>query len=568
MEIAADISYPTIRALERVLKWLWNRIYDGVELSHVDRLHDVAEDKEVVYVPCHRSHFDYLLLGYIVYEQGLHTPHIAAGINLNLPVVGPILRRGGAFFLRRTFKGNRLYAAVFDAYLNEILVRGHSIEYFVEGGRSRTGRLLSPKGGMLAMTVNSYIRQPQRPVVFVPVYFGYERLIEGSAFISELGGAKKEKESLFGLIKSIRALRENFGKVYVNFAEPIELDPMLDQMQQDWRKQEYKDGERPDWLPEVVDQLGKTIMTGINAAAAVTPISLLAYVLLATPKQKIGEAELRRQLQITLDLLKGFHYSDLVTLPDTTPEDIIAHGESLGVITRTNHAMGDILHMSEKTAVLMTYFRNNIMHLLAVPASVACCFIQGRELEYTELQRLIRLIYPFMRKELHLLWRGDEIDKVTLAAIDALQQIGILEKAEDGDIAKRPRAGSDEAYQLMMLGQTMVPMLQRFYLAIAVLVQNGSGKLTRARLEKLCEQSAERLSMIYGLHSPDFFNKSLFQDYIRKLQTAKVVRKNADGNLEFDDTLTSIGADARLVLGEEIRHSILSLTAGSAGEQL
>ena len=567
MEIAADISYPTIRALERVLKWLWNRIYDGVELSHVDRLHDVAEDKEVVYVPCHRSHFDYLLLGYIVYEQGLHTPHIAAGINLNLPIVGPILRRGGAFFLRRTFKGNRLYAAVFDAYLNEILVRGHSIEYFVEGGRSRTGRLLAPKGGMLAMTVNSYVRQPERPVVFVPVYFGYERLIEGSAFISELGGAKKEKESLFGLIKSIRALRENFGKVYVNFAEPIELDPMLDQMQQDWREQEYIDGERPDWLPSVVDRLGKTIMTGINAAAAVTPISLLAYVLLATPKQKIGETELKSQLQVTMDLLKGFHYSDLVTLPDTTPEEIIAHGEHLGAITRTNHAMGDVLHMSEKTAVLMTYFRNNIMHLLAVPASVACCFIQGRELEYKELQRLIRLIYPFMRKELHLLWRSDDVDDVTLAAIAALQQAGILENAEDGDVAKRPRAGSDRAYQLMMLGQTMVPMLQRFYLAIAVLVKNGSGTLTRARLEQLCEQSAERLSMIYGLHSPDFFNKALFQDYIRKLQDAKVIRKNADGNLEFDDTLTSIGADARLVLGEEIRHSILSLTEAGAGQQ-
>ena len=143
----------------------------------MELLHDVANDKEVIYVPCHRSHFDYLLLGYIVYEEGLHLPHIAAGINLNMPIVGPILRRGGAFFLRRSFRGNRLYAAVFDAYLHEILVRGHSIEYFVEGGRSRTGRLLAPKAGMLAMTVNSYIKDPKRPVVFVPIYFGYEKLI-------------------------------------------------------------------------------------------------------------------------------------------------------------------------------------------------------------------------------------------------------------------------------------------------------------------------------------------------------------------------------------------------------
>jgi len=561
MEIAADISYPTIRILERLLKFMWHRIYDGIELNHIDRLHEVAKDKEVIYVPCHRSHFDYLLLGYVLYEEGLHAAHIAAGINLNIPLVGPVLRRGGAFFLRRSFRGNRLYAAVFDAYLNEILVRGHSIEYFVEGGRSRTGRLLTPKGGMLAMTVNSYIRQPKRPVVFVPVYFGYERLIEGSSFIDELGGAEKKKESLFGFIRSISALRENFGKVYVNFAEPVDIDPILDQLHEDWREETYVDGERPDWLPDVVDRLGKVIMSRINTAAAVTPISLLAYVLLATPKQKIGEEELRRQLDITMALMRRFHYARQVTMPDMTADEIIAHGEAMKVITRSQHEIGDVIHMSEKTAVLMTYFRNNIMHLLAVPAAVASCFIQGRELPFSELQRLVRLIYPFMRKELHLKWLIEDIDGVTRRAIDALTDLEILTQSTELEIARRPRTGSAKAFQLLMLGQTMVPMLQRFYLAIAVLVTNGSGTLNRERLERLCAQAAERLSMIYGLHSPDFFNRGLFHDFLVKLQELDVVRKNADGLLEFDDTLTSIGADARLVLGEEIRHSILSLTA-------
>jgi len=125
----------------------------------------------------------------------------------------------------------------------------------------------------------------------------------------------------------------------------------------------------------------------------------------------------------------------------------------------------------------------------------------------------------------------------------------------------RPPAGSEKAFQLLMLGQSMVPMLQRFYLVIAILVRNGSGVLSRHRLESMCQQSAERLSMIYGLHSPDFFNKTLFHDFIRTLQDLDVLRRNADGNIEFDDDLTNIGADARLVLGEEIRHSILSLTA-------
>ena len=141
-----------------------------------------------------------------------------------------------------------------------------------------------------------------------------------------------------------------------------------------------------------------------------TPISLLAYVLLSTPKQKVGLEELRSQLALSKKLLERFRYSDSVTVPDWSPDEIIAHGEKLDVISRTSHPMGDVIHMAEHTAVLMTYFRNNILHLLAVPASVASCFIQGRRLAHTELQRLIRLIYPFMRRELALQWGDDEVD--------------------------------------------------------------------------------------------------------------------------------------------------------------
>jgi glycerol-3-phosphate O-acyltransferase len=560
LEIAADVSHPTIRIFARFLKWLWTHIYDGIELNHAERLHEVAKDREVVYVPCHRSHFDYLLLSYIVYEQRLHLPHVAAGINLNMPVIGGILRRGGAFYLRRSFKGNRVYAAVFDAYLHQILVRGYSIEYFVEGGRSRTGRLLAPKAGMLAMTVNSYVKDPKRPVVFVPIYFGYEKLIEGDSFIGEMSGATKKKESVFGLLRSIKSLRENFGKVYVNIGKPIDLELILDQQQPDWRESAPDNGDRPAWLGDVVDELGHEIMGGINSAAAVTPISLLAYVLLATPKQKIGANELRSQLQLSIDLLQRFRYSESVTIPDWSPDEIIAHGEKLDVISRSSHPMGDVIHMTEHTAVLMTYFRNNILHLLAVPASVACCFIQGRQLEHAELQRLVRLIYPFMRRELYLKWDDADVDDITTEAINALTDQGLLTHGKNKKMLVRPPAGSAKAYQLLMLGQAMVPMLQRFYLVVAILVHNGSGTLSRARLERMCQISAERLSMIYGLHSPDFFNKSLFHDFIRQLQGQDVLRRNADGNLEFDESIVGIGADARLVLGEEIRHSILSLT--------
>ena len=106
----------------------------------------------------------------------------------NLPVIGSLLRKGGAFFARRSFRGNALYSAVFREYMAQLVADGYSIEYFIEGGRSRTGRLLPPKGGSLAMTVRAYLRQPARPVLFQPVYIGYEKIMEGRSYLDELSG--------------------------------------------------------------------------------------------------------------------------------------------------------------------------------------------------------------------------------------------------------------------------------------------------------------------------------------------------------------------------------------------
>ena len=178
-EIAANYSHVFIAIMARMLTWFWTRLYDGVELHHFDQLQKLADGNEIVYVPCHRSHIDYMLLSYAIYYKGYAVPHVAAGVNLNMPVLGRFIRKGGGFYIRRSFKGNTLYTMVFMKYLGLMMARGHSIEFFIEGGRSRTGRLLQPKTGMLSMTLRSYLRDPRRPVVFLPVYFGYERARRG-----------------------------------------------------------------------------------------------------------------------------------------------------------------------------------------------------------------------------------------------------------------------------------------------------------------------------------------------------------------------------------------------------
>ena len=148
--------------------------------------------------------------------------------------MGPLLRRGGAFYLRRSFKGEPLYAAVFREYLHAMLAKGFPIAYFIEGGRSRSGRTLAPKGGLLGMTVESYMREHPRPLLLVPVYFSYEKVLEGRTLVAELEGQPKEGESLRLAPRVARELRRDYGNVHVNFGTPLSIDQFLDREAPDW----------------------------------------------------------------------------------------------------------------------------------------------------------------------------------------------------------------------------------------------------------------------------------------------------------------------------------------------
>jgi glycerol-3-phosphate O-acyltransferase len=564
-EIAANYSHAFVRFLERLLTWLWNRLYDGVAVGHLETLERVVQGNEVVYVPCHRSHMDYLLLSYVIYVNGYPVPHIAAGINLNLPIVGRLLRMGGAFFIRRKFRGNGLYTVVFMKYLAAIMERGHSIEYFIEGGRSRTGRLLQPKTGMLSMTVRSFLRDPARPVVFLPVYFGYERIVEGAAYVSELSGKPKEKESVRGLVRALRKLRERFGRVHVNLGEPIALEDVLDRHDGEWRARAFDEEARAPWIAAAVDDLAGRIMRNINAAAAVTPINLLAIILLAMPRQALPEADLERQIDLYRGLLRGFPYSDRITLTELSGAGIIAYGETMRMLQRQQHSLGDIVRMSDESAVLATYFRNNVLHLFAMPSLLACVFSSNAEVGHDDIQRLAWRIYPYIAAELFLAWSEDELPAVVEGVLECLQYHGLIHRDATRTLWRRPPPSSREAMQLSVLAQATIQTIERYYMVIAQLVAAGSGEITQSVLEERCQLNAQRIAMLYGLNSPEFFDRTLFENFIDLLRRREVIRSSAAGKLEFDDVLMHVAADAQFVLSEEIRHSVMRFAQDSTG---
>lgn len=566
-EIAADYSHPVVRSASFLLTTVWNRIYRGVLVHHLDRLKAVAPGNEIIYVPCHRSHMDYLLLSYLLYVRGIVPPHIAAGINLNLPVIGTILRKGGAFFIRRSFRGNALYSAVFTEYVAQLVSGGYSIEYFIEGGRSRTGRLLAPKGGMLAMTLRAYLRQPSRPVLFQPVYIGYEKLMEGNSYLDELSGKAKQKESVWQLLRSIpRVLRSNYGQVVVNFGEPIPLTDMLARHAPDWDGRSIGEDEKPGWLSNTVEGIAQRIQENINRAADVNPVNLLALALLSTPKHAMGESDLLAQIALSKKLLAEVPYSELVTVTPHPPAEIVAHGEEIGILNRVAHPLGDVLSVDGDTAVLLSYFRNNVVHLFTASAWIACCFLHNRRMSHDNLLRLGRTLYPFLQGELFLPWEADDFAARIARTLEVFEREGLLQRVgdDDGGIYQRSAGQTDEVFRLRALGHPLQQAFERYYIAISVLAKNGPGTLGAGELESLCQLAAQRLSLLYAPAAPEFFDKSLFRGFIQKLRELELVKLDGNSKLTFDQRLDNWARDAKVILGRELRHTIEKVSPEAA----
>ena len=441
----------------------------------------------------------------------------------------------------------------------QLVAGGYSIEYFIEGGRSRTGRLLQPKGGMVSMTVRAYLRQPTRPVLFQPVYIGYEKLMEGTSYLDELTGKPKQKESIWQLLWGIpKVLRQNYGQVVVNFGEAIPLQRLLAEHASDWDGRPLSDDERPEWLSRMVDATAERIQVHINRAADVNPINFIALALLSTPKHAMSESDLLAQIALSKTTLTDVPYSDLVTVTPHTPAEIVAHGEEIGVLQRISHPLGDVLRVDDETAVLLSYFRNNVVHLFTASGWIASCFHNNRRMSGNTLLRLGRSLYPFLQAELFLPWDADGFVERLELTIQVFVREGLLERVgeDEGGIYQRNSGQTDEVFRLRALGHPLQQAFERYYIAISVLAKNGPGTLGAAELENLCQQAAQRLSLLYAPAAPEFFDRSLFRGFIQKLRELDLVKLDQNSKLVFDQRLDVWARDAKVILGRELRHTI------------
>lgn len=559
-EIASDYSASAVHFADKALTRLWTQLYDGVEVHNFSTVRELVNDYEVIYTPCHRSHIDYLLLSYVIYKRGLMVPYIAAGDNLNMPFVGQLLRGGGAFFIRRSFRGNALYTSVFKEYLFSILSRNTPLEYFIEGGRSRTGRLLPPKTGMLAMTVHSHLRGRAKPIVFIPTYVGYERLMEGATYVGEMNGKAKESESIWGIIQTLKKIERIFGKVHVNFGEPVFLDDLLKEHGADQIKIEHNDDPVPQEVSNAVNSSANAILENINRAVVINPVSLLSLILLATPKHTLDEEICVKQLDTYRNLLTAIPYDGRTQVTPLSGKEIIAYGLKLKLIKRVPHVLGDIIAIADNQAILLTYFRNNILHAFVLPSLIAALVEHNGRISKADLLNVIRTLYPFLKAELFLKWKDAEINAQVTEYIDALAQANLI-FIDDEDFIFCPAPNSEDHNQLAVLAAPVRQSLERYYMTLALISQRGSGNISIRQVEELSHLVGQRLSVLYEFNSPEFFDKALFQSFVKVLTEQGYIKTNEDHAIVYGEQFSNVAQYANLVLDDVTLQMLQHITS-------
>jgi len=421
-EISSNFSYRLLRIFRAILSKVWNGIYQGIEVNYAQSVREATQSgAEVIYIPCHRSHMDYLLLSYLLFGEGLVPPHVAAGVNLNFFPAGGIFRRSGAFFLRRSFKDEPLYGKVFKAYFSMLFKQGYPVEFFIEGGRSRTGRLLPAKTGLLAISVQTFLDQPQRNVMIVPVYIGYDHIMEVNTYMNELSGQKKQQESAWQVLGIAKKLC-NFGRAFVNFGEPINLKKYLDQQQPQWREQSLTDLQ----LTTQVNHLASNIMQGINQATAVNTLPLCAAILLASTNHQLGKQRMLALLALHQELLASTTQGSRITYPKQAPELIYQQALAMGKFSESNY----VISCNHQQSLHLTYYRNTVVHVFALLSLVSYGLIKlgnnNKQVNLSVLTELLHKLLHFVEAEYFLKPSDESLESRVTVLLSQLQAAKLI----------------------------------------------------------------------------------------------------------------------------------------------
>jgi len=419
-EIAAAPGHWTLNFFRWFLKkFVWYRVYDGLEVDEegMDLLREAAAKGPLLFMPTHRSHADYLLLSWLVALYGIAPPCIAAGDNLRrIPLVGSIFRRSGAFFIKRTFWHNRLYTLCLSEYLRKILAEGYNLEFFIEGTRSRSGKVLTPRMGLLKWIADAALEGRVRNAQIAPISIGYEKVIEEGSITREASGGRKKQEDLGQVLKAGRVLTSRFGRLNFQVHKPYDLREALAELGATKRSDEPTRN-------AAINQLAFRVVREISQLSLVTPTALVSTALLVTGRRTVDRRVVDRICQWLLERLRsnGARISRALIAPQTAEGAEVTEAELLqvradGLEKALQLAARDGLiqiggprdessyHVPDERRLSLAYYRNGLINFLTAESIVARAVLTaedplGEPVDREEVMRRARLLSRLFKHE-------------------------------------------------------------------------------------------------------------------------------------------------------------------------
>lgn len=520
LEIAADLNYLSFPFWDALLTWVFETIYEGLEVDSVslEKIRPLMGKTPIVFVSNHRSHMDYLLLSYIFYYHQISMPHVCAGANLSFWPLGSIFRKSGGFFIRRSYEGNKLYAAAVQAYMEELLREKVNLEFFIEGGRSRTGKLLPPKMGILSAITQAYSHGAAKDILLVPTSVTYESILEEKSYADENAGGAKKEETFWDLFKLRQYLKKRKGKVYIEFGETISVKEFLNGTEA-----------ASDQAREKTRQLAYELTYGINKSSVVTPSSLVATALLTHPGRSLSEKKLSEKVDGYLEYVR--HKECRLSEPlqkylRSAVRESLNHYVRDHLIEQYEDDDGSPLYtIKEDRRSLLDYYKNTSLHFFVSIAVLATLLKSCREdmvsfskIEegYIFFQDLFRYEFTFSRRQSlhsHIEKLIDYLAKKEWVTLDG-PQIKISSEA-------RPKLG--------LFSSPIKNFLESYYILWKILPQLHQRRWEVKELLKGLHQKGHVLYIKEEISCCESVNKFTFQNALWAFRDLGILLEEKDG---------------------------------------
>ncbi len=532
-QLIAAPSATLLGLMNRALDRVWNELYDGliVDEEGMTRVLDASRRGTLVLFPSHKSHIDYVVLSDVFYARGLSPPIVAAGDNLSFWPLGPALRHAGAFFIHRALAGQKLYSALLAAYIRRLLLEGFTLEVFLEGGRSRTGKLLQPKLGMLSMIVDAAIAMNGHPIYFVPISIAYERVIEERAFVHELAGFEKQSEDIAGLLQAPKIFRSRYGRLFLQVGEILSFQELMEEARTASRSR--TDGTlTPKERRTLIHNIATRTAHEINRVTVVTPSALTATALLCHRRRGLTKPALIELARVLMQALvkRGARMAAPLTEP-TSPQLSASISEALQLlvdaklVSHQRTGPETVYRVPSAQRIAVEYYKNSILHFFT-PSALLAVVLLSKDGAAVTRETLLSETIALADRLTYELPGSTSSSEPWNATIDAMLAGGEIAEHEGAIVPAAGNVRHPELYAWMIRGS-----LESYRIALRGIHGLTPRPVTLKAWLKEALALGERMYLAGEIEVREAVSRDRLENALRSMHDAGLVRLQSEQNV-------------------------------------